>query len=57
MALIHSHVEGSLPPLAAGIEVSPVLSQQLHHSRLITVCCMVDGPVTILVLGVVGRVW
>ena len=57
VSLVHSHVEWSLSPLVAGIQVGRVLRQQVDNVRFVSETGVVDRPVAVLVLFLnVGRV-
>ena len=48
--LIDSHVQRSLLPSVASVQINSMLGQQLQNIRLITKAGMVDSPITVFVL-------
>merc|ERR1719394_1923131 len=50
MTLVDSNVESSLSPFVPGIEISSSCCYDLHDSRFISKCCMMDSSVSIFVL-------
>ena len=50
VALIDGNVQRGLAPLVASVQIGSRVSQQLHHRRLVPKGCMMNGPISVLVL-------